>query len=93
MRLKPPLVANARKALVNADECQSLRPDWSKGHFRRAAALERLERPSEAAAAYEAAISCEGADSAASTEIVAKLDDLRHRMDASVASTLYFEHL
>jgi tetratricopeptide (TPR) repeat protein len=32
------------KALADAEECTKLRPEWDKGFYRRAAALERLER-------------------------------------------------
>jgi tetratricopeptide (TPR) repeat protein len=35
------------KALADAEECIRLQPDWDKGHFRRAAALEALGRLEE----------------------------------------------
>ena len=35
------------KALADAEECIRLAPEWDKGHFRKAAALEALERVDE----------------------------------------------
>ena len=35
------------KALADAEECIRLRPDWDKGYFRKAAALEALGRMEE----------------------------------------------
>lgn len=32
------------KALADAEECINLRSDWDKGYFRRAAALEKMDR-------------------------------------------------
>ncbi|GAB4819088.1 hypothetical protein N2152v2_006134 [Parachlorella kessleri] len=49
------------KALADADECTKLRPDWDKGYYRRAAALEKLDRLDEALAAYQDA-AARGAD-------------------------------
>lgn len=38
------------KALADAEECIRLRPDWDKGYFRKAAALEALGRMEEVGA-------------------------------------------
>jgi len=38
------------KALSDAEECIRMRPDWDKGHFRKAAALEVMERTEEVGA-------------------------------------------
>ncbi len=35
------------KAMDDADKCVALKPDWEKGHFRRAAVLEELGKMQE----------------------------------------------
>eukprot|EP00887_Chlorella_sp_A99_P007611 scaffold20.g7611.t1 len=48
-------LSKTTKALADADECIRLRPDWAKGHFRKATVLEVLGRVDEALAAYQTA--------------------------------------
>lgn len=43
-------LSKVTKALADADECIRLRPDWDKGYYRQAAALEKLERWEEVGA-------------------------------------------
>jgi len=40
-------LSKTAKALADAEECIRLRPDWDKGYFRKAAALEALGRMDE----------------------------------------------
>jgi hypothetical protein len=40
-------ISKTTKALADAEECIRLRPDWDKGYFRKAAALEVLDRLDE----------------------------------------------
>lgn len=47
------------KALVDADKCIELKPDWAKGHLRRAGALSGLKRHEDAKGAFAAALKCE----------------------------------
>ena len=42
----------AQQALEDAVMSIDAKPDWAKGYFRKAAALQRLERPDEAFKAY-----------------------------------------
>ena len=44
-------LSKTAKALADAEECIRLEPDWDKGHFRKAAALEALGRMDEVGAA------------------------------------------
>ncbi|CAM9963208.1 unnamed protein product, partial [Heterosigma akashiwo] len=48
---------DATKALVDADECVALKPDWPRGHARRGAALGKLGKAAEARAAYKKGLS------------------------------------
>ncbi|KAK9866194.1 hypothetical protein WJX84_009663 [Apatococcus fuscideae] len=48
-------LSKVAKALADADQCIALKPDWEKGYFRRGLALEALERPEEALAAFQRA--------------------------------------
>lgn len=40
-------LSKTTKALADADECIRLQPDWDKGYFRKASALEVLDRKEE----------------------------------------------
>jgi tetratricopeptide (TPR) repeat protein len=44
------------KALVDAEECIKLKPEWEKGWFRKGSVLESMERYEEALAAYQHAL-------------------------------------
>ena len=59
------------QALADADRCVSLRPDWAKGHTRKAAALHGLKRYMAAIEAYEAALVHEPGDSSAREALIA----------------------
>ncbi len=59
------------QALADADRCVSLRPDWAKGHTRKAAALHGLKRYMAAIEAYEAALVHEPDDSSAREALIA----------------------
>ncbi|CAL8468533.1 g8073 [Coccomyxa elongata] len=48
----------AAKALEDAEQCISLRPDWDKGHYRKGLALELQGGYNEALQAVEAALKC-----------------------------------
>ncbi|KAL4452164.1 hypothetical protein ABPG75_007826 [Micractinium tetrahymenae] len=48
-------LAKTTKAVADAEECIRLRPDWDKGYFRKAAALETLDQMPEALQCYQAA--------------------------------------
>jgi tetratricopeptide (TPR) repeat protein len=50
------------RALADADRCVNLRPEWPKGHARRAAALHGLKRFLDAVYAYDRALALEPAD-------------------------------
>lgn len=43
-------LSKVTKALADAEECIRLRPDWDKGYYRQAGALEKLERWEEVGA-------------------------------------------
>eukprot|EP01090_Pellita_catalonica_P002413 TRINITY_DN119_c0_g2_i3.p1 TRINITY_DN119_c0_g2~~TRINITY_DN119_c0_g2_i3.p1 ORF type:complete len:258 (+),score=60.90 TRINITY_DN119_c0_g2_i3:73-846(+) len=47
---------NPKDALKDAESCINAKPDWVKGHYRRALALMELERYSEAAKSFEKAV-------------------------------------
>ncbi|KAL4426110.1 hypothetical protein ABPG77_002696 [Micractinium sp. CCAP 211/92] len=49
-------LAKTTKAVADAEECIRLRPDWDKGYFRKAAALEALDQMPEALHSYQAAL-------------------------------------
>jgi len=50
------------RALMDANRCVELRPEWPKGHARRAAALHGLKRFLEAVNAYDRALALDPAD-------------------------------
>lgn len=62
-----------QKALGDADSCIKLRPDWDKGHFRRGAVLEAMQRTEEALSSYQEALR----HSPGNTEINAKIKNLQ----------------
>ena len=51
-----------RQALADANRAIELRPDWPKGHARRAAALHGLKKFLEAIRAYDAALALDPSD-------------------------------
>ena len=53
---------NYEQALADAERCVALRPDWAKGHTRKASALHGLARFGLAIDAYDAAIALEPAN-------------------------------
>jgi stress-induced-phosphoprotein 1 len=44
------------KALEDADKCIEVKPDWDKGHQRRAMALHQMGKFDEAIATYESGL-------------------------------------
>ena len=52
-------LANYEQALADAERCVALRPDWAKGHTRKASALHGLARFTLAIDAYNAALAVE----------------------------------
>ena len=52
-------LANYAMALTDAERCVALRPEWAKGHTRRATALHGLARFKTAIEAYDAALDLE----------------------------------
>ncbi|KAJ8604883.1 hypothetical protein CTAYLR_010414 [Chrysophaeum taylorii] len=62
------------EALDDADHCVNVNPDAAKGHLRRAQALEKLDRKTEALAAAKKAVRLEPTDDAA-RKLLLKLDD------------------
>jgi len=49
-------IGNYTQALVDAERCVALRPDWAKGYTRKASSLHGLKRFLAAVEAYEAAL-------------------------------------
>mgnify|MGYP002006156050 CR=1 FL=1 len=52
-------LADYGQALADAERCVALRPDWAKGHTRKASALHGLARFTPAIDAYDAALALE----------------------------------
>ena len=52
-------LADYGQALAEAERCVALRPDWAKGHTRKASALHGLARFTPAIDAYDAALALE----------------------------------
>ena len=48
-----------REALADAEQCVALRPEWAKGHTRKAASLHGLRQYMAAIASYDAALQFE----------------------------------
>lgn len=48
-------LSKVSKALSDADDCVRLKPEWDKGHFRRGAVLEEMQKYEEALHAYHQA--------------------------------------
>ena len=59
---RPRSAGSYEAALTDADRCVSMRPEWAKGHTRRASALHGLRRHMDAIAAYDEALRLEPAD-------------------------------
>lgn len=68
-------LAKVTKALADADDCISKKPDWEKGYYRRAAALEAAEKPAEALEAYHQAhkLNPDNAEVASKIRMLSKL--------------------
>lgn len=62
-------LSKVKRALIDAQTCVDLRPEWEKGHFRKGAALEALEEWEGALEAYREAAACNPSNK----EVVAKV--------------------
>jgi len=62
-------IGEAKKALVDAEKCISLKPQWFRGYYRKGAALFSLNQFQEASASFDEALKCEGVDDISSKEI------------------------
>ncbi|PRW57250.1 serine threonine- phosphatase 5 [Chlorella sorokiniana] len=73
------------KALADAEECIRLRPDWDKGYFRKAAALEALGRMEEALQCYRSSLerNKESKQLAEKVRVLTKIVDKSKRSNGS----------
>jgi len=70
------------KAVTDGDNCIRVRPNWLKGHFRKAVALESMGKLDEALKAYDGSLAAEPNNE----EIQEKLNSLRQEINNRNAS-------
>ncbi|GLC40807.1 hypothetical protein PLESTB_000020600 [Pleodorina starrii] len=64
------------KAMEDADKCISLKPDWEKGYFRKAAVLEAQDKMHEALEVYQSVVRLNGGEGASTKELSNKIRSL-----------------
>lgn len=75
-------LSKVKRALVDAQTCVDLRPDWEKGHFRKGAALEALGDWQGALEAYREAASCNPSNVEVSAKVKACTRMVKNRNKA-----------
>ena len=74
------------EALADADRCTLLKPDWARGHARRAAALHRLMELRAAALAYRRVLQLDPNNTAAKEGLQAAEQALRETTPSAASS-------